>query len=196
VLWLFPGVRHAYLPDPTGWRQAWVLFDGPAAQAYESLGRLGRDRPVATPRDPAGTTRAFARVLGLCAADDPGPDVVPALHELILAVTRAEPDGVDARLVSRLRGLALSGGSVADHATALGVSVRRLRAAARATGSTPREIVLTTRLNEAKALLTGTDLSVAAVARRVGYDDAAYFSRLFASRTGLPPRTFRRRAPG
>lgn len=190
VLWLFPGVLHAYRPDPPGWRQSWVLFDGPAATAYAALGHLDPARPVTPVTDRVAVERAFAKVLDR--ADD--ALVVPALHELVLTVTRAAPDDADARLVARLRELAGTPDTVAGHAARLGVSVSRLRAAARAAGSTPQEIVLTTRLNEAKALLGGTDLDVAAVARRVGYDDPAYFSRLFARRVGVPPRTFRRRA--
>ena len=43
----------------------------------------------------------------------------------------------------------------------------------------------------AKELLAATDLPVAAVARRVGYDDPACFSRLFTRRVGLAPVRFR-----
>jgi transcriptional regulator GlxA family with amidase domain len=55
----------------------------------------------------------------------------------------------------------------------------------------PRDYLLTIRLNRAKDLLAATDLPVASVARRVGYEDPAYFTRLFTRRAGLPPREFR-----
>ena len=55
-----------------------------------------------------------------------------------------------------------------------------------------QELVLRTRLSAAKALLAEEELSIAAVARQVGYEDPAYFSRLFAARTGESPRAFRR----
>ena len=61
-----------------------------------------------------------------------------------------------------------------------------------AAGVTPQEVILTTRLNTAKALLAETDAPVAAIAREVGYEDPAYFSRLFTSRVGQSPRAFRR----
>jgi AraC-like DNA-binding protein len=51
--------------------------------------------------------------------------------------------------------------------------------------------VLGTRLNEAKALLADSGLTIAAIARQVGYGDPAYFSRLFSARVGLSPRAFR-----
>jgi AraC-like DNA-binding protein len=83
--------------------------------------------------------------------------------------------------------------SVQDYATELGLTVKQLREAVRrTTGSTPQELVLTTRLNNAKVLLAEEDLSVAAIARRVGYDDPAYFTRLFTARVGMSPRAFRR----
>jgi AraC-like DNA-binding protein len=79
------------------------------------------------------------------------------------------------------------------YAAELGLTVAELREAVRlSTGSTPQEVILTTRLNVAKSLLAETDLPVAAIAREVGYDDPAYFRRLFTARVGQPPRTFRR----
>ncbi|WP_328995394.1 helix-turn-helix transcriptional regulator [Kribbella sp. NBC_01245] len=56
---------------------------------------------------------------------------------------------------------------------------------------TPQELILGVRLNEAKALLTGSTLTIATIAHRIGYDDPAYFSRLFTTRVGQSPRTFR-----
>lgn len=61
----------------------------------------------------------------------------------------------------------------------------------RGAGCSPKDYLLRIRLDRAKELLATTDLPVAAVARRVGYDDPAYFSRLFTRRVGVAPVHFR-----
>lgn len=50
------------------------------------------------------------------------------------------------------------------------------------------EIVL-----QAKRLLASTSLSVKQIAGRLGFDDGAYFSRLFSQATGISPTEFRQR---
>jgi AraC-like DNA-binding protein len=47
------------------------------------------------------------------------------------------------------------------------------------------------RMNKAKALLRERRLSVAEVARAVGYDDAGYFAKVFHRQAGAAPRDFR-----
>jgi AraC family transcriptional regulator of arabinose operon len=44
----------------------------------------------------------------------------------------------------------------------------------------------------AKHLLQSTDLAVASIAARVGYEDQLYFSRVFRKRVGVSPSAFRR----
>jgi AraC-like DNA-binding protein len=61
----------------------------------------------------------------------------------------------------------------------------------RGAGCSPKDYLLGVRLGRAKELLAATELPVAAVARRVGYDDPAYFSRLFTRRVGMAPVRFR-----
>jgi transcriptional regulator GlxA family with amidase domain len=67
---------------------------------------------------------------------------------------------------------------------------RRFRAA---TGYTPVEYLQTLRVEEAKLLLEGTGESVEAIARTVGYEDAAFFRRLFKRITGVTPARYRQR---
>jgi len=55
----------------------------------------------------------------------------------------------------------------------------------------PLRYLATARMRRAAALLEETSLSVAAVARDLGYDDAAYFSRLFRKRMGRSPARWR-----
>ena len=61
-----------------------------------------------------------------------------------------------------------------------------------AMGRTPRDYLGHLRLERAKALLVGTDDSVAAIGLAAGFGDAAYFTRAFRTATGLTPRDFRR----
>ena len=187
MLWLYPGVLHGYLPT-TRWRSAWTLFSGPATAALTTLGHLDPSQPVRRYADPRPIDRAFTRLLRVSTTHN-AVQTVAALFDLIAQAAPPPDDDVAAQLA----GLACRALSIQDYAAELGLTVSELREAVRrTTGSTPQELVLTTRLNTAKALLAEEDLSVATIARRVGYDDPAYFTRLFTARVGLSPRAFRR----
>jgi AraC-like DNA-binding protein len=82
--------------------------------------------------------------------------------------------------------------SVAERAVQLGLSEAQLRTEVlAATGLTPHELVLRTRLARAQQLLAESDLTVSEIAVQVGYDDPGYLSRLFVRRVGMSPTTFR-----
>jgi transcriptional regulator GlxA family with amidase domain len=59
-------------------------------------------------------------------------------------------------------------------------------------GATPILYIQLQRMKKAKELLSTTDLSVAEVSKRVGYEDASYFTRVFRNTTGKTPRAYRR----
>lgn len=65
-----------------------------------------------------------------------------------------------------------------------------------ATGMAPIEYVHTLRLEEAKQQLESGDESVEAVAQEVGYEDAAFFGRLFRRKVGVTPTQYRKRFQG
>jgi transcriptional regulator GlxA family with amidase domain len=62
-----------------------------------------------------------------------------------------------------------------------------------ATGMTPLDYVHTLRMEEAKQMLETSDAPVEAIAQEVGYEDAAFFSRLFRRAVQLTPGQYRRR---
>jgi AraC-like DNA-binding protein len=62
------------------------------------------------------------------------------------------------------------------------------RAARRVTGRTVLDIAEEVKVDWAKTLLASGALNVGEAARRVGYSDPFYFSRVFKKRTGLAPR--------
>lgn len=63
----------------------------------------------------------------------------------------------------------------------------------RATGFAPLAYVQALRIEQAKHILETTDSAVEDVAAEVGYEDPAYFRRLFTRQTGMPPGAYRRK---
>jgi len=61
---------------------------------------------------------------------------------------------------------------------------------------TPMAYVQTLRIEEAKHLLETTGDALEAIANEVGYDDAAFFGRLFRRSVNLTPAQYRRRFGG
>jgi AraC family transcriptional activator of pobA len=79
----------------------------------------------------------------------------------------------------------------------LGVSVTQLRAACRHVARQPPTVLIQDRIViEAKRILIYTNATVSSAAYRLGFEDPAYFSRVFHKRTGLSPRAYRRRGIG
>jgi AraC-like DNA-binding protein len=63
---------------------------------------------------------------------------------------------------------------------------------ARRTGRTVQQWITERRMREARRLLAETDLTVAEIARRVGYREAGYFVRRFRTAHGVTPAAWRR----
>ncbi|MBV8278090.1 MAG: helix-turn-helix domain-containing protein [Verrucomicrobia bacterium] len=79
----------------------------------------------------------------------------------------------------------------------LGMSSRTLsRKFSQELQTTPGRWIQEKRLEMARTLLEATRLTVSEICYRVGYQDLASFSRLFAKSTGMPPAEFRKQIAG
>ncbi|PSK97868.1 AraC-like DNA-binding protein [Haloactinopolyspora alba] len=198
LFWLFPGEPHTYGPSRGGWHEVWTLFDGSAVAAYEELGYLSRTEPVLRLDDSTAVRHTMDRLLEACHGHRPGVEVTAAhlVHELILTAhhSRRDPGGAtDDAVMATLREHACTAVSVGEIAARLGLSLSALRRVVhRAGGCSPKGYIVQVRLNHAKALLAGSELTVAEIAREVGHHDPAYFTRTFTRHTGMPPGEFRR----
>lgn len=75
---------------------------------------------------------------------------------------------------------------------AIATSRRQLQRVFAEVGQTSfREILQSTRMSEARRLLSADDLRIKDVARAVGYPEQAQFSKAFRRETGMSPREFR-----
>lgn len=206
IIWLFPGVSHGYGPGPMGWKEHWALFTGPTARAMEELGGFAREQPIVQLDDfPHGFTEEtlglFAALRAALETGGPQGDLeASVLCQRVLVEAgkhrTAGGDGLkgkDEQLLSKLHETAHLPLTLSQLAASLKVSVPELRHAVQAvTGVGPKELVIQLRISRAQSLLADTDLPVQRIATLTGYDDPAYFSRLFTKKTGSSPSRFRR----
>ena len=61
-------------------------------------------------------------------------------------------------------------------------------------GLTPRAYALKFRMEQAKSLLSSSDMRIGDISEACGFYDALYFSRAFKKYTGLSPRDYRRKS--
>lgn len=86
--------------------------------------------------------------------------------------------------------------SLRDVAAAVGLTPGHLTTVVgRATGRTVQQWITERRMREARRLLADTDLTVADIARRIGYRDAGYFVRRFRTAHRVTPTAWRRGTP-
>jgi AraC-like DNA-binding protein len=196
VLWQFPGVPHSYFPSRTGWDEHWVLFGGASASVVEDLSAASPARPVVPllywPRrvdDLFATLHELHGAAGRRALFR----AAIAVQELVLeAVAASTAEDGDLDILQRFVAGWSDRLSMAQRARRLGVSVRTLRKIVAAeTGQSPIDLLTETRLAHARSMLVETSLDVATIAREVGFDDPAFFSRQFSRKVGIPPSTFR-----
>jgi AraC family transcriptional regulator, transcriptional activator of pobA len=83
---------------------------------------------------------------------------------------------------------------VAEYARTLAISPTHLSRVARAATGRPASALIEDRVvREARRYLVYTDLPVSRIAYALGFEDPAYFSRVFSRATGVSPKAFRHR---
>ncbi len=196
LIWIFPGVEHGYGPDAAGWREHWVLFTGTGARAFEEMGCFSRDAPL-VPVSGALPVENFALLRSALEEGGPQGDLAAsALVQQILVDAgrqgQRRTEDSEESVLTALREIACLPLNIGEQAARLGHTTQSLRTLVhKTTGVGPKEMVLAIRISRAQSLLAGTDHPVQRVAGMVGYEDGAYFSRLFTNKVGLSPSKFR-----
>ncbi len=215
---LLPSAARCPMRLDAGARAAMVLLESSFAHlmtarepAFASLFSEARALPLersgAELRNIESTVTALGRELGLAAAARLTA-IEAHLQLLLTAAVRVLERATSPRLagasatersnqlVSEFLRLALAHSRqrwrLPDYARALNVSTAYLRATCvRVTGSPPVQLIHECLLREAKHRLIATALPVSAIALELGFEDAAYFSRLFHAKSGFSPRQYR-----
>jgi AraC-like DNA-binding protein len=197
AVWIDGRRPHAYGAAPHApWSIAWTHLRGAQLAAWQQrLAREGRwqwrlaDTPTAV-----AAFEALWHCLHAADAAYHASVACAAWLSAVDALPQPQPGRESAaeRLAHRLREHLAANRTLADHARELGCSRSHLLASFRAHwGCPPRHYQIRLRLQRACVLLETTPWPVQAIAAEVGYDDALYFSRLFARHVGTSPTAWR-----
>ena len=145
--------------------------------------------------------RAGWEAAALLAVMMDGGKVAPDIHRIppLGIVTRQSTDvlAVDdptvARALRYIREHACEGIDVGDVLQHSPMSRRILEGKLKTLlGRTPREEIMRVQLNRAKDMLTGTELALAEIAERAGFQHTEYFSFVFKRENGVTPSAYRK----
>ncbi|HYF48777.1 MAG TPA: AraC family transcriptional regulator [Planctomycetota bacterium] len=200
-----PHTYYCHRHDP--WEMRWIIFDGPGVDEMFQRVIDASGSPVAPFSSAAGVKRDFDAIFALLERRGIGDELWVWHHltglmanifaglaqrEGALNIEERAPEGIAAALTlirdQHRRAISLEELAKAAHMSVFHFA-RQFR---RKTGFTPMEYVEKLRIARAQELLLGrSDLRLQEIAREVGYDDPAYFSRVFRKRAGVGPREYR-----
>lgn len=209
LLWIRPGQVHRYAPEP-GLRARLVLFTPDFPSPSTARGLLDDPHGPAhwqlSGADPAELALHTDLIAAAHAVHEQQPATELLRHLLTALLLRiallpgpgrgpapAGAAGLFARFRAALEETYADHRSVAAHAAALGTTPKTLtRACHQVAGMSAKAVVDARVALEAKRLLAHTDLSAAAIGRRLGFTEAANFGKFFTRATGQSPGDFRR----
>jgi AraC-like DNA-binding protein len=196
TLWIWPPGGYQFYGHPRRrYVHSWIHCDGTAVRRLLGAGRAAL--PGAVTGVPASAVLRFLTGLHeeLSARSHPDEVIAENLLENWMRELDRRPGPGEAGVPARLR-------KVRDHIDAHYASPLTLAGLAamahwspahfseqfrQAFGQAPMDCVIQARLNHAAHLLGDVNLTVAEVARRVGYEDVYHFSKLFKRHRGTSP---------
>lgn len=179
----------------------WVHFEGANSAAFfEQILAFRGGRPVLTPPADLRVEQELAQIIsGLRTGDMTEIERSQRIYGLLCGLlfpAQAGPDRQNdaiAQAVQYIGAHLFEPLSVEQVANAVSLSPSHFSRLFRSTtGFSPHEYIMLHRIDEAKALLQSTTLSVKEIAFRVGYRSEVNFITAFTDKTGASPTQFRR----
>jgi AraC-like DNA-binding protein len=202
---LFPEVWHRYKPNKSsGWEEYWVGFNGTYPQSLMGKGFFDPHNPVINTNFNEPLLFLFHKLI------DTVKMATAGYHQVITGITLeilglvnaiAKHEGQDneptQRLISKAKYLLQES---IDHPINMEQMVKELpmgyskfrKAFKSITGVSPHQYYMDIRLAKARELLLLTTLNVDEVAYYTGFDEPAYFSKLFKKKNGVSPLMYRK----
>jgi len=207
VITQWPGELMDYGPvGGSTWEELYLIYDAGTLAAFEQRNLARIHKPWWPIRRDSQVLEQYGNLLQLISAfpGDGSADRIDRCCERLLLETRLgenrPPVGRDEQIIRRIRQdvreCLFEPHDFDSMARRHGLSAATFRRYwNRYVHEPPAHYVMTLRMREARRLLVETDLTVAEIALRTGFEDPLYFSRSFRRLTGLPPSHYRARFP-
>lgn len=196
---VFPGVRHTYRPFPeAGWDEYWVGFRGAYPDTLIENGFLTAETPVLHTGLHEILIDSFHELFEIAQREPPhfqlkmGGAIIKLIARM-LSLSEQEKQGSKVEsLVQKARFLLdehiYNHLEMNDFARQLNTDYPELRKIFKSyTGMSPYQYFLHLKINKAKDLLAQKEYSVKEIAYMLSFENQYYFSRLFKTKTGVPP---------
>lgn len=193
---------HAERSDP--WHYVWIEFDGELSDELIKKTGFSREDRVTPPIDKDTILDIFREIRSSFLNSSSELEQLSCMLKFIAEIAKAFPDNEreDIHEILSDRAMALIKKSfrsmdcrVDRISELLGVSRSRLfRAMKEKYGISPKECIDKLRIDFAKQLLAGGNVSVSEACYSSGFSDPLYFSALFKRKTGFSPSEFRERS--
>ena len=199
---------HSYFPHSEKWDMRWVVFDGYACK--DILNDLSLDRPVTVKaHGNVSMHKLYDKMFVALKTDKVYGNYTCAglVYQYILdfhclasdssAKNKADKSDILMPALNYIEDNFRKDFSITELAEVSGVSQQYLcRLFNRTMNIRPSEYIIRRRLQEAKLLLSETDLPVRDVCIQSGFTDASYFSTVFKRYEGLSPAAYRQKNKG
>jgi AraC-like DNA-binding protein len=200
---LFPGVWHRYKPNINiGWEEYWVGFKG----SYPDLliKNFDANNPFIQTGRNDSLLSLFHTLLEKVQQASPGyHQVITGITLQMLGLLQAViqyPDlskGNAKQMIEEakflLREAVQNPDKIENIVKKLPIGYSKLRRDFKnSTGQSPNQYLLNLKLDKAKELLTGTNLSISEIAYQVGFESLFYFSKQFKNKNGISPKFYRK----
>ena len=202
---VFPELPHTYGPKPgRTWNELYLIFDGPAVEAWREMGVLSVQRPIYHLEPITQWIGRLMDVIGGGPAQT-GQDSSLQICRLLTLLTEmaglsssGAPVRDDRQWLTKacvVLGEELASHKQLDHfAQKIGMSTQGFRKRFKQElGMAPAQYRANRRIETACDLLQYTRMTNAQIAESLGFADEYHFSKRFKQARGESPRAFRRR---
>ncbi|MBN2215982.1 MAG: helix-turn-helix transcriptional regulator [Pirellulales bacterium] len=204
VILVFPEVWHRYRPSAqTGWTTYWAHFGGAYPERLMRRKLISPERAVLETGMNDDILRPYLTLRERIVSETRGlqqlaaSNILEILGSSLAAVRSREEGGEIDALVCEAKAIIVQRVEelidMKDLAGSLGLSYDYFRHIFKQqTGMAPYQYHLQLRINRAKELLHGTDLSTKEIAFALQFEAPYHFSRIFKQKTGMTPTEWRK----